>query len=118
MAEAIFHITTKSEWAARSGGQYVPASYPVERFIHFSTSSQFLSTSNRLFKGRNDLLVLEVDPEGLESNLVFENLEGGSELFPHLYSALPIENVVSKFCLKPDEEGDFQWGSEKEENSV
>ena len=80
----------------------MPASYPGEGFIHFSTSSQLLSTSNRLFKGRNDLLILEVDPEGLESNLVFENLEGGSELFPHLYSALPIENVVRKFCWKPD----------------
>ena len=89
-----------------------------EGFIHFSTSSQLLSTSNRLFKGRNDLLVLEVDPEGLESNLVFENLEGGSELFPHLYSALPIENVVRKFCLKPDEERNFQREFEKEETLV
>ena len=47
------------------------ASYPGEGFTHFSTSSQLLSTFNRLFKGRNDLLVLEVDPEGLESNFVF-----------------------------------------------
>ena len=93
----------------------MPASYPGEGFIHFSTSIQLLSSSNRLFKGRNDLLVLEVNLEGLESDLVFENLEGGSELFPHLYSYLPIENVVSKFCLKPDDEESFQQGSEKEE---
>ena len=39
----------------------------------------------------NDLLVLKVEPKGLESNLVFENLEGGSEHFPYLYSALSIE---------------------------
>ena len=64
------------------------------------------------------MFVLEVDSEELESDLVFENLEGGSELFPHLYSALPIENVVSKFCLKPDEEGHYQRGSEKEETPV
>ena len=86
--------------------------------MYFSTSSQLLSTSNRLFKGRNDLLVLEVEPEGLESDLEFEDLEGGSELFPHLYSALPIENVVRKFCWKPDEKGNFQWGFEKEETLV
>ena len=84
----------------------------------FPISSQLLSTSNRLFKGRNDLLVLEVEPEGLESDLVFENLEGGSELFHHPYSALPIENVVRKFCWKLDEEGNFQRRSEKEETPV
>ena len=94
------------------------ASYSCEGFIHFSTSSQLLSTSNRLFKGRNDLLVLEIDTEGLESDIVFENLEGSSELFPHLYSALPRENVVRKFCLKPDEEWNFQREFEKEETPV
>ena len=61
MAEAIFHITTIYEGASRSRGQYVPASYPGEGFIHFSISSQLLSTSNRLFKDRYFLLCLELN---------------------------------------------------------
>jgi uncharacterized protein (DUF952 family) len=52
------------------------------------------------------LFVLEVKQEGLE--LVFENLGGGVELYPHLYSGLPTGNVNNQFFMKKNKEGNFK----------
>ncbi len=42
-------------------------------------------------------MVLEVDPERLPFAIRVENLEGGSEPFPHMYGALPTEAGVATF---------------------
>ncbi len=39
--------------------------------------------------------VLEVDPTRVTDRVRVENLEGGTELFPHILGALPVEAVVA-----------------------
>jgi uncharacterized protein (DUF952 family) len=50
--------------------------------------------ANRLFAGRSDLVLLEVDRGRLTCTVVDENLEGGTDLFPHIYGPLPMAAVV------------------------
>ena len=104
--EPIFHITTEKEWEDCVDDNYYPDDFSSEGFIHFSTRRQLVNTANRIFSKRDLLFVLEVKQEGLE--LVFENLGGGVELYPHLYSGLPTGNVNNQFFMEKNKEGNFK----------
>src|ERR1700733_16329694 len=92
---ALFHITSAEEArdAARLG-VYAPRAFEVEGFIHCSYRHQMLDVADRIFSGRSDLVLLEVDPAMLTCAIVDENLEGGTQLFPHIYGRLPASAVV------------------------
>ena len=91
----IFHITSNREAGeAEKAGIYGPAGFAREGFIHCSYGHQVIATANRLFKGRPDLVLLEIDPAVLDCPVVDENLEGGSEFFPHIYGRLKMSAVV------------------------
>lgn len=104
----IFHITTKTAWdAARRGGAYTADSLATEGFIHCSTRAQVLGTADRIFKGRRDLLLLSVDVDRVKPEIRYENLEGGTSLFPHIYGALAIDAVVAVHDFPPRADGSF-----------
>ena len=91
----IFHITTTEAWArAQADGAYAADSLPAEGFIHCSHAHQVADVGRRLFKGRSGLVLLHVDPERLGAEVRHENLEGGQELYPHVYGAIPLDAVV------------------------
>ena len=93
--KAIFHITSRAEAGeAIRLGQYVPENFDAEGFIHCSYAQQLASVADRFFPGRSDLVLLEIDRTALTCEVVEENLEGGPELFPHIYGKLPMSAVV------------------------
>ena len=63
---------------------YLPQSFDEEGFIHLSTEQQLLDTANRHYRQERSLRVLEVNPSGLENNLVFEQIGEAIEAYPHL----------------------------------
>jgi uncharacterized protein (DUF952 family) len=63
-------------------------------FIHFSTASQLDGTVRKHYAGQTDLMLLAIDADALGDALKWEPSRGG-ELFPHLYSPLPISTVAS-----------------------
>lgn len=94
-ASVIFHITTTNEaGVAERVGFYVPQAFAHEGFIHCSYPHQVREVANRRFHGREDLALLEVDPRRLRCDVLDENLEGGLDLFPHIYGRLPMHAVV------------------------
>jgi len=104
----LFHITTHAEFdAARATGEYRPAAFAREGFIHCSRASQLAATAERIFHGREDLVLLEIDAALLSSSVIDENLEGGLELYPHIYGALPIAAVVTVHPMPLDSHGHF-----------
>lgn len=104
----LFHITSKPEAeAARELGTYRPQAFAREGFVHCSYRSQVVSVANRLFRGQNDLVLLEIDPARLACNVVDENLTGGTELFPHVYGAIPMSAVVGVHRFPCDPNGVF-----------
>ena len=94
-ADRLYHITSEREArAAVQAGKYTPATFNREGFIHCSYAPQVLATVNRIFRGRSDLVLLEIDPALLGCKVVDENLDGGTELFPHVYGRLQMSAVV------------------------
>lgn len=111
MPERIYHLALEADWhdAASTGGPYerstIGRSLADEGFIHCSTASQVAATALRHYAGRDDVLVLEVDPELLVAELRVEDLSGSGEPFPHVYGPIPLAAVVDatplRFWLPP-----------------
>ena len=108
----IHHITRKSDWdTALASGSYTADSLATEGFIHCSTAQQVIATANRIFKGRSDLVLLCVDTTKVKVEIRYENLEGGKDLFPHIYGALEIAAVIAVHDFPPRDDGSFELPS-------
>ena len=105
----IYHITRKTDWeTARAAGAYAADSLATEGFIHCSTADQVIATANRLFRGRHDLVLLCIDTGRVNAEIRHENLEGGSNLFPHVYGALATAAVRAIHDFPPQTDGSFE----------
>lgn len=102
----IYKILSAGEWAEfRREGIF--AGSPVDLadgFIHFSYADQLGETARRHFAGRTGLVLLAVRPDRLGPALRDEVSRGGA-LFPHLYAALSIGDVVWDRPLSTDADG-------------
>ena len=109
MSPRLYHITTSDETdVALELGHYTPQAFQVEGFIHCSYREQVTSVVDRIFGAPDGLVLLEIDQTRLEMRIVDENLEGGSELFPHLYGRLPMSAVIRIHRFPSDEDGRFR----------
>ena len=97
----IVHVAPREAWeAALADGHYVPSSLQSEGYIHCSTPWQVVRIANMNFSGRDDLMLLVIDPSKVPADVVFENCEGRFEPFPHIYGPLPVDAVVSIWPLR------------------
>ncbi len=104
----LYHITSKLEWeAAQKTGQYLPLAYAQDGFIHTSFKEQVLQTASRFYAGQNGLVLLKIESEATHVEVKVENLEDGAELFPHIYSPLPVTAVLAAAPFEPDASGQF-----------
>jgi uncharacterized protein (DUF952 family) len=104
----LYHITTREEaGSVREAGHYTPEAFRDEGFIHCSYLGQVTSVADRIFRGRDALVLLEIDRSRLEIKVVDENLEGGGELFPHLYGRLPMSALIRIHPFPCGEDGRF-----------
>ena len=102
----IFHIADAELWQAASAtGEYLPAAFGAEGFIHCSESHQVAFVADLLFREREGLVLLEVDEARLSAEVRRENLEGGEWLFPHIYGPIPLAAVVRVDAIPPGEDG-------------
>jgi uncharacterized protein (DUF952 family) len=79
-------------------------------FIHLSTPEQVHLPANRLYRGRQDLVLLHIDPALLESPVRWEPglpTDPESMLFPHLYGPLPVAAVTRVSAYLPASDGIF-----------
>ncbi|MGK7888505.1 MAG: DUF952 domain-containing protein [Leptolyngbyaceae cyanobacterium] len=105
----MFHITSRPEIEqAKQKGAYAPQAFPQEGFIHCSYLHQMVGVANRLFRHQTNLVILEIDTNQLDCKIVDENLEGGTQLFPHIYGTLPLSAIVSIHDFPCDADGYFQ----------
>jgi len=104
----LYHITDNQQWSdALDTGVYTPDAFAADGFIHCSTESQVVVVANRFYADCKDLLLLIIDAELVAAPIIFENLEAGSELFPHIYGPLNIEAVLKVTSFVPNEAGCF-----------
>ena len=105
------HMTTPSAWrVALSAGSLVVPSLRAEGFIHLSGPHQVALPANAIYAGRDDLLLLVVDPARLSSEVRWEpgvHGDPGEMRFPHLYGPLPTAAVTSVVPYRPGADGRF-----------
>jgi uncharacterized protein (DUF952 family) len=105
----IFHITHKSDWErALQVRLYMADSLSSQGFIHCSTAEQVLQTAHRFYLGQPHLMLLCIEESLVKAPIQYENLEGGSEQFPHIYGALNLDAVLKVVDLTPGPNGTFQ----------
>ncbi|MGB7240609.1 MAG: DUF952 domain-containing protein [Sulfitobacter sp.] len=91
----IFKIFRTDEWAAlRKTGSSLGAPIDLaDGYVHFSTAGQAAETAAKHFAGQDGLMLLAVSAEDLGDALKWE-VSRGDALFPHLYRALSLEDVL------------------------
>ena len=105
----IFHIAEREAWnQSKTNRSYRPEMFSVEGFIHCSTRGQVLGVANTRFPGRTDLLLLSIDADRVGAEIRYENLEGGEQLFPHIYGELAHDTVIRVAEFKPGADGSFK----------
>ena len=104
----IFHITAGKAWhEAAAEGIYRPEAFPIEGFIHCSTRDQVIKVANVRFHGQTGLVLLSIDTDKITAEIIHENLEGGSQLFPHIYGELNTNAVIQVAEFEPGVNGHF-----------
>jgi uncharacterized protein (DUF952 family) len=94
MTEPIYHLAEPADWA-RSIDTYSPPSIDEEGFVHCSTANQLPAMARANYLDHNGLILLTIDPEGLDDEtLVYEDLLGVGEQYPHVYGPLPTSAVI------------------------
>lgn len=91
----IYKIFRRAEWdALKAAGESRGAPIDIaDGYIHFSDKTQLAETAARHFAGIGDLVLVACDPARLGPTLRWEPSRGGA-LFPHLYRALTLDDVV------------------------
>jgi uncharacterized protein (DUF952 family)/protein associated with RNAse G/E len=108
MPDLILHITTRVEWeAAQRQGVYTPQDFAKDGFIHGSMPAQVAQTADRIFRGQTGLVLLCIDPTKVGPEVLYENLDGGATLFPHIYAPLDPAAVIAAVDFLPGPDGAF-----------
>ena len=110
MAEIVFHIAARTDW--RPGTPYTPAMFNREGFVHCSRAVQLQKVARGRYAGRSDLVLLCIDTGRLDVPLRYENTEGGTELFPHVYGAINTGAVTAHDILAVDDGGNLLPGAD------
>ena len=102
--ETVFKICSREEWhLAIDNGIYKGSSLDLsDGFIHLSTRDQVVETAQLHFRGLDDLVLVAIDPNGLD--IRYEESRNG-QMFPHLYSDLPVESALNVQPILLDENG-------------
>ena len=96
----ILHLALRSEWEAALAGDRpydrstIGVSLAEEGYIHCSFPEQVAATAERYYAGRDDVVVLIVDPDRLDAEIRVEDLTGSGVEFPHVYGPIPPAAVV------------------------
>jgi uncharacterized protein (DUF952 family) len=109
--DPIYHIALEMEWREAIerkepyGRSTLGKSQAEVGFIHCSFASQVEMIARLIYRGREDVLLLVIDPSRVDSEIRIENLEGGDDRYPHIYGELPVAAVVGVATIPMREGG-------------
>jgi uncharacterized protein (DUF952 family) len=96
----LLHVASVPDYeAAIERSEYCCQSLSTEGFIHCCEPSQFAGVVDRYFKNAGTFMLVIIDEAALPVGVVRENTVGGTELFPHLYTPLPLAAVLDAFAF-------------------
>lgn len=91
----IYKIFREAEWSslqAQGETQGAPVDL-ADGYVHFSTAEQATGTAAKHFAGAKGLILLALEADAMGEALKWEASRGGA-LFPHLYRALHLDEVI------------------------
>jgi uncharacterized protein (DUF952 family) len=103
----IFKIVARAEWEAASGDYHGSAHDKADGFLHFSTAAQLPETLRLYYAGRDDLVLVAVDPAACGDALKWEHSPSRGEDFPHLHAALACDAIKWARPITKDATGRF-----------
>lgn len=90
----IYHIVTPEVWENfKNKDFYEAVSLTAEGFIHCSFADQLEGVLERYYSGAEKVLILEIEPEKLTSELINEP-STNDEIYPHIYGKINREAIV------------------------
>ena len=97
----IYKILRQNEWMdLKSRGSTSGAPIDIQDgYIHFSTASQVAETTEKYFKGLDNLFIAAVDDSKIGNGLIWEAARN-NQLFPHLYRNLKLTEIIWCKALK------------------
>ena len=111
----ILHICPRDEWAkAVAAGWYEGDTLATEGYLHCSPPDWVHVPATLLFRGRTDMVLLEIDEARLDARAAPVVWEEGNppapdgRLFPHVYGRLPVTAVVAVHDYRPEPDGTFR----------
>ena len=112
----ILHLLSREAWAeAEANGQLVTPSIATEGFAHCSTEHQMVDVANKYYSGTHNMVLLNIDPTKLTSQLKFEppaHIDGSpalphEPLFPHIYGPINLEAISEVIDFPCRSNGEF-----------
>ena len=107
----ILHICPRAAWDP-TASSYAGDTLATEGFIHCSPPDWVHVPATLRFRGRTDLLLLEIDESAVDG-VVWEDgspPDPDGRQFPHIYGRLPVSAVVAVHEYPPDADGSFpEW---------
>ena len=101
-SERLYHLALVKDWGLDASAEYdvstVGRSLADAGFIHCSFEHQVQRTADLLYRGRADVVLLEIDADRLVAPVRVESLDGG-EAFPHIYGPLNRDAVIRALPL-------------------
>jgi len=104
----ILHICSAADW---TGEEYRAPSLDTVGFIHCADPGTVHLPANRLYAGRIDLILLQIDPAKLTVPLRWEEgdpPDPGGIWFPHVYGPIEPGAVVAVHDFLPEADGTFR----------
>jgi uncharacterized protein (DUF952 family) len=100
----IIHLLPVMDWEKIQGEIMLFSESIIEYgFVHCCLPEQVQGVLRQWFPNQKDVMAVEIDTNLLVSPFVVENLEGGSELFPHIYGLVNKDAVVRWYPVEADE---------------
>lgn len=102
--DPIFHLALAADWDRDPTGPYETSTLGVslaeQGFIHCSFRHQVGKIADLVYQGRQDVVLLEIDPALLGAPVKVEDLDGIGDAFPHIYGPLNRDAVVKVTALE------------------
>ncbi|GAB3838547.1 DUF952 domain-containing protein [Hymenobacter jeollabukensis] len=108
----LYRIAELAHWQqAQQTGFFASPDLQAEGFIHTSERHQVVETASRYYRGRQDLVLLELDEAALVAAGVAVKREWApsrGQHFAHVFGPIPLAAVRRVLDFTPTDDGDFE----------